>query len=161
MPPRRSDHDKRRLQRQPLDANVTAELLASARYVGSAKHKLHPHLYGLPPFIGERGDATLCDSHAGFEPQHMMAIPAMLRRGILAGLIGTGRLLWTVADNGWIFECRITNVGQSEYHGYPVRKSEPIGELIYRRYAGWASTDGSREDKRAAEQCKALYGFRP
>ena len=47
----------------------------------------------------------------------------MIRRGLQAGLIGKGcRIIWAVADNGWIFEGRRTNVATNEYHGYPDKR---------------------------------------
>ena len=81
----------------------------SVTYKGSPKHKKHPRRYGLSPFNGRRGDATLCDGCAGFLPSQMSSISAMIRRGLQAGLIGDGhRIIWAVADNGWIFEGRQT-----------------------------------------------------
>jgi hypothetical protein len=88
----------------------------------------------------------------------MAKLPAMIDRGLRAGLIGTN--LWTVADDGWIFEGRITNAVQVEYHGYPVRPGEAIAELVYRRFRSWADIAGDPADKQAAENCAALYRFR-
>jgi hypothetical protein len=90
----------------------------------------------------------------------MEQIPKLLHRGIKAELLGTSEIIWTISDNGWIYECRKTNPAQAEYHGYPVRPSEPIGKLVYSRFASWAAQYGTNEDKRAATQCKALYGFK-
>ena len=135
-----------------------AELRASVNYKGSSKHKRNPAIFGLEPFRGDRGDATLCDEHAGFRPNDMAKVPAMIDRGLRAGLIGTN--LWTVSDDGWIFEGRLTNVAQVEYHGYPVRPSEAIAEPVYRRFKSWAEVEGEPADRRAAENCAALYRFR-
>ena len=160
LPRRLSDNNRRKLLESP-EPGLIDGLLARASYKGSPKHKAHPHLYGLPAFSGKRGDATLCDTHSGFLPQHMASIPEMLRRGIQAGLIGAdGETIWTISDTGWIYECRLTNPAQAEYHGYPVRGSEAIGELVYRRFASWADAKGSAADQAVARQCKALYGFR-
>src|SRR5690348_8402627 len=93
LPPRLSNNNKRRLMEQP-EPRLIEELLARARYAGSSKHKANPQLYGLPPFAGIRGDATLCDTHSGFLPEHMASIPRMLRRGIQAGLLGMGGEIW-------------------------------------------------------------------
>ena len=92
---RKSDNEKRRLMREPGD-DLVRSMLDTARYSGSSKHKLRPHLYDLQPFNGDRGDATLCDE-ADFDPTRTAEIPALIRRGIRAGLIGhTGRIVWTV-----------------------------------------------------------------
>ena len=42
---------------------------------------------------------------ADFDPKRMIETPALIRRGIRAGLIGlTGHIAWTVSDDGWSFE---------------------------------------------------------
>ncbi len=160
LPPRRSENTKRRLLKAPSNTLIT-NMSNSVTYKGSPKHKRHPHRYGLPPFSGPRGDATLCDDHANFSPPQMSGIPAMIRRGLRAGLIGRGnRIIWAVADDGWIFEGRLTNVATNEYHGYPVRPSEAIAELVYRRFSAWAKNHGTIQDQLAAKACKNRYGFR-
>jgi hypothetical protein len=157
IPPRNADNDKRRLAPE-IPPHRIAELLGTVNYKGSPKHKRNPTIFGLQPFRGDRGDATLCDEHANFQPANMSETPAMIDRGLRAGLIGTN--LWAVADDGWIFEARLTNAIQSEYHGYPVRPAEAIAELVYRRFKVWADVEGDDADKRAAENCAALYRFR-
>ena len=159
LPPRLSNNDKRKLLQAP-DAALIQTLAAQAHYVGSSKHKQWPHLFGLPPFNGRRGDATLCDAHAGFTPAQMATVAQLIQRGITAGLVGHCGLIWTVADNGWIFEARLTNPQQAEYHGYPVRDSEPIAECVYRRFAAWAEQNGSTAHNHAAAMCRDLYGFK-
>ena len=123
---RSSDNDKRRL-RMPLPPDDW--LLAPAdraTFEGYSKHKLHPQAFGLPPFTGHREDATYCDGHAHFAPADMQRLPALLRRGIIAGLVGHNdaqgdpTLIWMVYDNGWIYEGRLTIPGRVLYHGYPV-----------------------------------------
>ena len=112
------------------------------------------------PFDGPRGDATLCDEHASFQPAQMREIPSLVQRGIRAGLIGaTQRVIWTVADNGWIYEGRQTNADTSEFHGYPVRESEPIAELVYQRFVAWVDEHGDSSARHAAMSCRQRYGF--
>jgi hypothetical protein len=157
IPPRSRDNDKRRLVKDVSSSQI-AELRESVKYGGSPKHKRNPRRFGLEPFHGDRGDATLCDEHASFRPEDMALVPKLIQRGLRAGLIGTN--LWTVGDSGWIFEARVTNVAQSEYHGYPVRPSEAIAEPVYRRYCAWAQAEGDLSDKQAARNCADLYRFR-
>ena len=160
LPPRRSGNNKRRLLTDPSEALIN-DLLRRAHYGPSAKHKRHPHLYGLEPFRGNRGDATLCDAHAGFTPAQASTIPALLERGIQAGLIGdTQRVIWTVADNGWIYEARRTNPASHEFHGYPLRPGELVVASIYRRFATWADVHGTPADRTAALECRHRYGVR-
>lgn len=156
---RKSDNEKRRLWPDPPQS-VIERMLNTVWYHGSSKHKLHPHLFDLPPFLGSRGDATLCDD-ADFDPDDMKDVPMLLRRGIRAGLIGhTGRLLWTVADDGWIFEARETNHATGEYHGYPVLRSEAIAQKVFRRFSRWANAQGDATERSASAFCKLRYVFR-
>ena len=90
----------------------------------------------------------------------MREIPSLVQRGIRAGLIGaTQRVIWTVADNGWIYEGRKTNADRSEFHGYPVRESEPIAELVYQRFVAWVDEHGDSSARHAAMSCRQRYGF--
>ena len=155
---RRSDNVKRRLMLDPTD-DLIGQMLETVWYEGSSKHKLHPHLYGLEPFNGQRGDATLCDE-ADFEPARMPEVRALIQRGIRAGLIGhTCRILWTVADDGWIFEARETNRETAQFHGYPVLPEEAIARLVFDRFSEWAAAHGSPDDRSARDACKLRYGF--
>jgi hypothetical protein len=137
---RSSDNDKRRL-RGPIPPKVWLTALASrASFQGYSKHKLAPRAFGLEPFAGPREDATYCDGHAQFGPRDLVRVPSLLQRGISSGLIGHNdaqgdpTILWTVDDNGWIYEARITIPGQAVYHGYPVLGTEAIARLVLARY---------------------------
>ena len=157
LPPRKSDNEKRRLLDEP-SPRLIAQLLRSVTYGPSAKHKRTPHLYGLDPFTGERGDATLCDRDARFGLRHVKTIPALIRRGIQAGLIGhTEKIIWPVSDDGWIFEGRETNRVSLEFHGYPVRSNEAIVEPVLDRFAEWAGRHGSKTERAAARACRNRY----
>ncbi len=158
VPPRSSDNNKRALL-ETVPKEISERLLNQVHYRGYNKHKKYPERFGLEPYKKHRGDATLCDEHAGFTVADMYAIPQLLRRGIQAGLIGD-RLIWTVVQSGWIMEARLTNSGTDEYHGYPVRTSEAIAGLVFERFAPWVSEFGNGEDKASLHACKALYGFR-
>lgn len=93
---------------------------------------MHPIAFGLSISPGaKRGDATLCDEHAGFTPDKVRTIPRLIQRGLRAGLVGRGNLIWTVGYDGWIFEGRPTNVSTGEYHGYPVLDWESIARPVY------------------------------
>ncbi|MFX8601227.1 hypothetical protein ABTL95_20400, partial [Acinetobacter baumannii] len=83
--------------------------------------KRHPRAYGLAPYAGQQEDPSYCDEHAGFGPGDLQRAPAILRRGIEAGLFGKANkkgdpgLLWSIDDNGWIYEAQITNPGYAVY----------------------------------------------
>jgi hypothetical protein len=40
------------------------------------------------------------------------------------------KLLWTIDASGWIFELRITNSGQAEYHGYPLLPGDAFARHV-------------------------------
>lgn len=42
-------------------------------------------------------------------------------------------LLWTLDESGWIFELRITNPAQAQYHGYPVLPGDAFARHILSR----------------------------
>lgn len=145
---------------------MLARLADRVQYHGIAKHKANPTAFGLPLEARRYGDATRCDEHAGFRPTDMASLPSMLRRGILAGLVGGSldsgvpTVIWAIGNTGWIFEARITNVEQAEYHGYPVRPTEAIAEVVYQRFSDWVRNHGDGDARRAATACRDLYGFK-
>jgi len=154
LPERRDARRPRKLDANPALSSVAARF-AGIQYEGSPKHKRHPHLFGLEPFRGERGDETLCDELAGWKPADTARVPALFDRAKRASLVGS--LLWTVDDNGWIYELQMTNAGHNQHHGYPVLPTDPFALLLVRRFAVWAGGHGTRADKQAAENCKLLY----
>ena len=138
--PRGSENVKRRL-RVPTPATEWLRTLADrASFDAHPKHKMEPKAFGLQPFTGQRIDASYCDGHAQFAPSDVARVPSLLRRGILAGLVGANdakgdpTLVWTVDDNGWIYEGRITIPGRAVYHGYPVLQDEVISRAVIGRY---------------------------
>lgn len=138
---RTATNDPRRLTQTPPSLAARLELLGKADYVAYSKHKKHPDAYALKPYEGPHEDPTFCDEHAGFGPHDMQRAKSLLERGINAGLFGKTLkkgdpgLLWTVDDNGWIYEAQITNPGYGVYHGYPVLPNEAIAKKVLVRYA--------------------------
>ena len=144
--------------RDPSD-DLVRNMLNNVHYRGSPKHKLRPHLFGLPPFNGSRGDATLCDD-ADFEPSQLAEVSTLVQRGIRAGLIGhTKRIIWTVGDDGWIFEARETNRDTAEFHGYPVLPTEAIARVVFNRFSAWVEQHGTPAEESACESCRLRYSF--
>ena len=159
LPARTADYDRNRLDPAPNQLKLD-RLAEKAKYHGSPTHKAHPLKFGLPLENVRQGDATLCDAEANFQPAQMAEIPLLLRRGIRAGLVtkSAGRI-WSVAEDGWIFEARTTNSVLYEYHGYPVRYGEAIAEAVYDRFVRWAEQHGDQDDRTAAANCRRRYGF--
>jgi hypothetical protein len=160
---RSSNNDKRRL-REPLPADAWLLSLADrAVFEGYAKHKLRPRAFGLEPFTGQREDATYCDGHAGFTRADMPRAPILLRRGILSGLVGDNdsqgdpTLIWTVDDNGWIYEGRVTIPGRAVYHAYPVLRSEAVARAVIARYIQYAYDRGMAALLPSVQQLQGRY----
>lgn len=138
---RSAPNDPRRIVQVFPNHTERLDLLSKASYIPYSKHKKNPQAYGLKPYEGIHEDPTYCDEHAGFGPQDMSRTQVLLERGIRAGLLGKSRkkgdpgLLWTVDDNGWIYEAQISNPGYGQYHGYPVLPNEAIAKKVLVRYA--------------------------
>lgn len=111
-------------------------LAASVKYGAYSKHKFNPTAYKLAPYSGQDEERTYCDAHAGFGRSQFDRIPTLLKRGIMLGLWSDNKsgdvpsLLWTIDDSGWIFELRITNTGQAQYHGYPVLPGDAFARHV-------------------------------
>lgn len=158
LPRRRDSMRKRRFEENVSEADVQTRF-AGITYGGSSKHKALPHLFGLVPSGSAPPDATLCDRDAGFTPNDMSRIPALLDRARRAHLIGN--LIWTVDDNGWVYELELTNSGQNEHHGYPLRAGDPFVERVFGVFKEWAAVHGTDDDRNAAEACAKRYGLKP
>ena len=63
-------------------------------------------------------------------------------------------------DNGWIFEGRITNSTQFQYHGYPVLPDKPIARMVYDRFRDWVERHPKKRNQDALAKCEGLYGFK-
>lgn len=137
---RSSENDPRNLLEPAPSAAAIGALAGRASFDSYSKHKKNPSAYGLKAWEGQQEDRTFCDEHAGFEKADMARAPGLLRRGIQAGLWGDGsnkgdpNRLWTVDDNGWIYEAQVTNPGYALYHAYPVLPNEAIARKVLRRY---------------------------
>jgi hypothetical protein len=111
------------------------DLIGRASYGAYSKHKFNPTAYKLTPYAGSDVERTYCDAHSHFGKDDIARIPALLARGVMLGLWSEPGgdcpdLLWTIDDTGWIFEMRITNSGQSQYHGYPVLTGDAFARQV-------------------------------
>jgi hypothetical protein len=139
--PTRSRNNRKRRLREPIPTVAEREALsASAKYGPHSKHKYNPSAYGLTPYSGQDEDRTYCDAHANFGKHDFSRIPTLLKRGILLGLWSDGAgppdMLWTIDDNGWIYEMPVTNIVQHDYHGYPLLPGDAfVAQLLARSRA--------------------------
>lgn len=159
---RSSDNEKRRLIEPAPSPEKCIELAARTRFEGSGKHKLEPYAFGLKPARSDDDD-TYCDGHAGFSPEDMPRVGRLLKRGMLAGLVGhietkgDPTLIWTVDDNGWVYEGRITTATQALYHGYPLLSSDALAKIVIARYAVWAYKQGDAQALAALQNALERY----
>lgn len=163
---RSSANDPRRLSEAPPSDEARANLAARATFDPYSKHKRHPTAYGLKPYEGADEDPTYCDEHADFKPVDMPRAPGLLRRGIEAGLFGKFKkpededpgLLWSVDDNGWIYEAQITNPGYAVYHAYPVLPNEAIAQKVLMRYQDYVGGQNSALLTASLAAARRRYG---
>lgn len=151
-----------RYRERKLEENLTPDLLGrlfdDIRYGCYGKHKSNPYVYGVEPYRGQDSDCSLCDDDAGFVKDDMRRIPALFERSKKAGLVGT--LLWTVDDNGWIYELQVSNVTLNEWHGYPLLTNDTFARKVWDRFSDWAGQKGSQSDREAAQLSAKFYGFK-
>ncbi len=129
--------------RDPLPSLAERQAFAAGvQYHPYAKHKKHPSAYRLKPYEG-RADRTYCDSHSKFQKPDFGRIPLLLERAALSGAWSLDvrdqvpAMLWTVDDNGWVYELYITNEYQSDYHGYPLMPADSFARLVIARLREW------------------------
>jgi hypothetical protein len=151
---RSQDNDNRRMLPETPARALREQLAGRVGYEGSGAHKSDPFSWGLEPYRGRQRDRTFCDLHARFTLADQPRIPRLLRRGVLGGLIGNHSLkgdpamLWTIDDNGWIYELRITHQGRAIYHGYPVLPADPFARKVISRLSAWASDEAEQAIER-------------
>jgi len=136
---RSRNNANRRLIATLPDLMSRQTLSAQVKYGAYAKHKYNPTAYKLKPYAGQDEERTYCDAHAKFGKENHHRIPALLIRGVMLGLWSAQNnqnapsLLWTPDESGWIFELRMTNPGQLQYHGYPVLPGDAFARHVLLR----------------------------
>ena len=139
LPQRSRNNANRRLIATVPSIDSRVELSTRVTYGAYSKHKYNPSAYKLSPYAGQDEERTYCDAHAHFGKECSHRIRALLVRGVMLGLwsdqsnADAPDLLWTVDESGWIFELRITNSEQAQYHGYPVLPNDAFARYVLAR----------------------------
>ena len=114
-------------------------LLSVVKYEGSPHHKRSPGNFGLTPPSAPRIDKTLCDEAGVFERS---VAELLLKKAIEHGLVseattsdGFPKQLWAVNESGQVFEAMYGGSMRGRYHGYPVRRTNPLFSEITKRWA--------------------------
>lgn len=142
----RNNANRRLIATLPTQASREA-LSTCVTYGAYSKHKFNPTAYKLSPYAGQDEERTYCDAHAKFGKENLNRIPSLLVRGVMLGLWSDQNsgdvpsLLWTLDESGWIFELRITNPGQAQYHGYPVLPADAFARQVLVRARAVAFND--------------------
>lgn len=143
----RNNANRRLIATMPTTAS-RAELSACVNYGAYSKHKYNPTAYKLRPYAGPDVERTYCDAHSNFGMGDFIRIPTLLNRGVMLGLWSdqssgdVPSLLWTIDESGWIFELRITNSGQAQYHGYPILPGDAFARHVLVRAREVAFAEG-------------------
>lgn len=160
---RSAPNDPRRLSKAVPSPKIRTALAANASFAPYSKHKRNPGAYKLKAYEGEDEDPTFCDEHAGFLPTDIPRAPGLLIRGINAGLFnnkskkGDPGLLWTVDDNGWIYEAQVTNPGYAVYHAYPVLPNEAIARKVILRYSDYVKAQNNPQLTASLNAVRSRY----
>lgn len=121
-----------------LSVNERRALSAKAVYTGNPQHKRAPGDYGLTPPTQPRPGKTLCD---GARQISKAEATALLKRGLLKGMFSQCELghwpqnIWSVSDEGEIFEAQLENREMGAYHGYPVPEDDDFRRMIQQEWA--------------------------
>jgi hypothetical protein len=122
----------------PLTAQERKFLHDHAGYEGIAYHKRAPGDFGLTPPAAPHPDKTLCDE--AHVTRRALA-DALLARAIDGGLIsddfvapGVPKYMWVVDENGRVFEAVHGGSRTGLYHGYPVRRDNPLFDDVMRAW---------------------------
>lgn len=125
--------ETRRKLRDSLLTELEKEFLKSrAAYEGSPHHKKSPGDFRLTPPSAPRLDKTLCDEAGVFNLAKAMELfSAAIDRVVIseAEIGGFPKQMWAVAD-GQVFEAMLGGSVEGRYHGYPIRKNDPLHDLI-------------------------------
>jgi hypothetical protein len=133
----RAEQVRRETRRKVRAARLTEEekavLRARAVYEGSPHHKRNPGDFGLTPPAAPRLDKTLCDEAGIFERARAADLFARaIDRGVVseANVGGFPKQMWVVDEHGRVFEVMLGGSQPGRFHGYPIRKSDPLHDAI-------------------------------
>lgn len=132
--PRSGNNPKRRVA---APDSITAELLdrlqKNAKYVGSGHHKRNPVDYGFDR-SSPRPTKSLCDANRSIRKDEASAL---LRRGLEKKMVSAmkesdefPKYIWSVSDQGEVFEAKTHANTPGEYHGYPLENDDDLRDYI-------------------------------
>ncbi len=130
----------RQIRTAALSEDERTFLRQNVAYEGSPYHKRNPGDFGLTPPASPRPDKTLCDE-AGIERRS--TADDLLARAIDGGLVSDGtepgsfpKQMWVVDDQGLVFEAMYGGSKAGRYHGYPIRRTDPLFKQVSDAWKG-------------------------
>lgn len=145
MKNRISNNPKRRvIEADVLPKEALAELAVKVRYVGSGHHKRYPADYGFDR-TNPVPTKSLCDLNA---PVMLTEAQNWLVSGVLQALIskpsddGFPKFIWTVANDGRVFEAKTHPATPGQYHGYPLEDEDDMKAHVAKIWAKRCQNSG-------------------
>lgn len=130
---RQGNNPKRRISSPGrLTADERRQLAGAVRYVGSASHKLHPAAYGFPR-SEPRPQKSLCDMvRPILLPEAVKLVADGIERGMFSEPQSDGfpKFIWSVSEQGEVFEAKTDRHGTGEYHGYPLEDEDSMRDHV-------------------------------
>lgn len=130
---------ERRIRTTPLTDEERMALRSVAVYEGSPHHKRKPGDFGLTPPAAPRPDKTLCDEAGVFKRSVADGLFALaLERGLVSEATaadGLPKQLWVVDEEGRVFEAMYGGSVRGRYHGYPIRRADPLFSAVTKAWA--------------------------
>ena len=130
---RSGDNPKRRIISSNLLSDDEREgLAARVRYVGSGHHKRNPADYGLDR-TSPRPTKSLCDADKSVLLDEAQRL---LREGIIRAMVsqlgsdGFPKYVWSVADDGKVYEAKTHPNTSGQYHGYPLEGEDDMCSYV-------------------------------
>lgn len=117
-----------------LDADAREQLAARVRYVGSGHHKRSPADYGMDR-TSPRPTKSLCDAA---KLVTLDEARRLLREGILRAMVSPlgndsfPKYVWSVADDGEVYEAKTHPNTPGQYHGYPLEAEDDMRSYVTR-----------------------------
>lgn len=126
---------RRNIRREPL-SDAERDKLEQATYEASPYHKGCPGDFGLTPPALARADKTLCDEANITTKAQALALFARAKEQQIVSEFthcGFPKQMWVVDEEGdWVYEAMYGGSVEGAYHGYPVRRTDPLYDQVKR-----------------------------
>lgn len=130
---RSGNNPKRRvIAHEAVTPECVDSLKRGVHYIGSGHHKRNPADYGFDR-ANPRPTKSLCDANrviAQAEAQKLI-MDGISRRMFSSPLEdGWPKYIWSVSDNGEVFEAKTHPNTPGQYHGYPLADEDDMRDYI-------------------------------